>query len=83
MFFNYGWSVANVYMDSLTKDEKIISINGTVEKKQDVVSYLFPLHAISGCDSVPIMYGIGITTASNSDESPVTGRKTMSKSSGS
>ena len=63
MFFNNGWSVANEYMDSFTKDEKIISINGTVEKNLDLVPYLIPLNAISGCDSVPILYGFGKGTA--------------------
>ena len=63
MFFNNGWSVANVYMDSFTKDEKIISINCTAEKSLDPVPYLITLHAISRCDSVPIMYDIGKATA--------------------
>ena len=63
MFFNDGWSVANVYVGSFAKDKKTISINGTAEKYIDLVPYLTPLHAISGCDSVPIMYGIGKATA--------------------
>ena len=58
MFFNNGWSVGNVYMDSFTKDEKIININGTIEKNLDLVLYLIPLYAISGCDSAPRMYRI-------------------------
>ena len=65
MFLKKEWSPAQVYMENFSKDEKIINIQRTVEKNVDIVPFLIPLHAISGCDSVPMLYGIGKGKALN------------------
>ena len=46
-------------MDSFSKDTNMISINKTVENSIELISSLSALLALSGCDSLPMMFGIG------------------------
>ena len=39
--------------------DKLISINNTVEAHKLEMKSLIGLHALSGCDTVPMMFGIG------------------------
>ena len=43
--------------------KKTVSINFTVENNASLVSSLIGTHAVSGCDSVPMMFGIGKSRA--------------------
>ena len=59
-FQKYGWLNASIYMrDPRQNETKIISINKTVGNHQDLIPSLISLHTLTGCDSVPSMYGIG------------------------
>ena len=59
MLLKKEWLSAQVYMENFSRDEKIINLQRTVEKNVDIVPFLLPLQAISGCDSVPMLFGIG------------------------
>jgi len=48
-----------VNMESFSSSRSTISINETAKKHADMASSIIPAHALSGCDSVPKMYGIG------------------------
>ena len=50
-------------MDTFVENSKLISINKSSEANKSIVSSLVPLHALSGCDSVPMMFGIGKSKA--------------------
>ena len=59
-FQKYGWLNASIYMrDPRQNETKIIIINKTVVNYQDLIPSLIGLHTLTGCDSVPSMYGIG------------------------
>lgn len=40
-------------------NSKIISISRTVKEHQPLIPSLIAIHTLSGCDSVPTMFGIG------------------------
>ena len=46
-------------MDPFSGGSKLISIKKSVNAKQHIMPSLGALHAISGCDTVPMMSGIG------------------------
>ena len=46
-------------MDPFSGGSKLISIKKSVNAKQHIMPSLVALHAISGCDTVPMMFGIG------------------------
>ena len=48
-----------VCMDPFLGGSKLISIKKSVNAKPHIMPSLVALHAISGCDTVPIMFGIG------------------------
>ena len=58
-YLQSDWSQAEVYLEDFQAGKGIISITETVEKNKSIVPSLTALHAISGCDSVPRMFGIG------------------------
>ena len=58
-FLANGWCQINIYMETFTDESKIISINRSVECNRDIIPSLVALHALTGCDSVPMMFGIG------------------------
>ena len=53
------WSSSNVYMDNFIEGTKMININKSVERNIDLMPSLIALHALSGCDYIPQMFGIG------------------------
>ena len=59
MYLANDWSPAEIYIESFQKDKRVISIQKTVEKHRDIIPLLIALHAMSGCDSAPMMFGIG------------------------
>ena len=58
-FVSKDWSLTNVFMKSFNITKKVISINETVNKNLTLIPSLISAHAISGCDSVPMMFGVG------------------------
>ena len=57
--FANHWAPKDVYMDPFSGGSKLISIKKLVNAKQHIMPSLVALHAISGCDTVPMMFGIG------------------------
>ena len=58
-FLANDWSSANIFMETFIDNSKLININKSVECNKDIVPSLVALHALTGCDSVPMMFGIG------------------------
>ena len=58
-FLSQSWKDKDLYMDSFSSESKVMNINKSVEARQDIIKSLVGLHAISGCDTVPSMFGIG------------------------
>ena len=54
-----NWYSANLYMDTFTEDNKLINVNKSVHNNKETIPSLIVMHALSGCDSVPMMFGIG------------------------
>ena len=50
---------AEVLLEGFNNNKHIISIHKTVEENMSIVSSLLSAHALSGCNTVPIMFGIG------------------------
>ena len=46
-------------MENFSPGKSIINISRTVEKHHQIVPNLISFHALTGCDSVPMMFGIG------------------------
>ena len=79
-YLQSDWSRAEVYLEDFQAGKGIISIKETVEKNKSIVSSLTALHAISGCDSVPRMFGIGKPKAlSVTRKKPLIGKLEASK----
>ena len=57
--FANHWAPENVYMDPFSGGSKLISIKKSVNVKQHIMPSLVDLHAVSGCDTVPMMLGVG------------------------
>ena len=57
--FANHWAPKDVYMDPFSGGSKLISIKKLVNAKQHIMPSLVALHAISGCDTVPMMFSIG------------------------
>ena len=57
-FYNEHWKGKSL-MDSFSSENKVINIKKTVDTNVDIVGSLVALHSISGCDTVPMMFGIG------------------------
>ena len=53
------------FMEGFKEEKNVISIRQTVETHKDLVNSLIPVHALSGCDTVPMMFGIGKTKSVN------------------
>ena len=58
-YLKRDWSQAEVYFEDFQAGKKIVSIRKTVEKHVNIIPSLTALNVISGCDSVPGMFGIG------------------------
>ena len=63
-FLERKWS-SKIYMDPFTKENKIININNSVKHNEKLIPHLIALHALSGCDTVPMLFNIGKTKALN------------------
>ena len=59
MYMKKNWVGVEIYMENFNPDKTVISIRQTVEQDRDLVPSLIPLHALTGCDTVPKLYGIG------------------------
>ena len=53
-----NWEI-DLYIVDFTEGKNIISIKDTVKKYKVLILGLLSEHAISGCDTAPIYYGIG------------------------
>ena len=58
MYLARGWWDAEVYMQDFKDNKNLISIKRTVENHKDLITSLIGLHSLSGCDTVPMMFGI-------------------------
>lgn len=58
-FLKFNWSSLQLYMGTFGEDTKMISINKSVADNYEIIPSLAAVHAISGCDYVPMMFGIG------------------------
>ena len=58
-YLKQNWSQADIYLENFQPDKGVVSIKRTVEKHSSIIPSLTALHAISGCDSVPKLFGIG------------------------
>ena len=50
-------------MDTFTDDNKLISINKPVAANENMIPSLISLHALSGCNSMPMMFDLGKSKA--------------------
>ena len=64
-YYQYKWN-CNVLMEGTSGERKVISIREATEKHKSNIESLVALHALSGCDTVPQMSGIGKKKALNS-----------------
>ena len=58
MYLEKSWSAAEVYMQDFNSNTNVISIKKTVEKNKDIIPSLISLHALTGCDTGPQLFGI-------------------------
>ena len=64
-FVSTGDIKGTVIMEPTSIDKHVIDINATVEKHADIAPHILAAHAISGCDTVSALYGIGKPTVIN------------------
>ena len=57
------WSLTKLCMDTFTDDNKLISINKSVAANENMIPSLIALHALSGYDSAPMIFGKGKSQA--------------------
>ena len=50
---------AELFMEDFKERKNVISIKDSVEKHIDIIPQIMSIHAMTGCDSVPMMYGVG------------------------
>ena len=55
----------NIYMVPTNTTRSAVDIGATARQHHDIVQYLLPLHALTGCDTVSTIYGIGKKKALN------------------
>ena len=67
-YFSQHWKDKSLYMDSFSSENRVINIKRSVDAKQHIMGSLVGLHAISGCDTVPMMFGIGKAKSLNAVE---------------
>ena len=59
MYMKKNWVGAEVYMENFNPGKTVISIRQTAERNRGHFPSLIPLHALTGCDTAPKLYGIG------------------------
>ena len=47
-----------MYMDTFSSESKVINIKKSANSRPSIIPSIVALHAISGCDTVPQMFGI-------------------------
>ena len=50
---------AELFMEGFKEGKSVISIKGSVKKHIGIIPQIMSMHAMTGCNSVPIMYGEG------------------------
>ena len=50
---------AELFMEGFKEGKNVISIKDSVKKHIDIIPQIMSMHAMTGCDSVPMMYGVG------------------------
>ena len=58
-YFVKYWENKEVYMDPFSSESKVVSIKKSTHARPNIMQSIVALHAGSGCDAVPQMYGIG------------------------
>ncbi|MEM7297990.1 MAG: hypothetical protein AAF391_06960, partial [Bacteroidota bacterium] len=58
MHKSQGWN-AEVFVQDFHSEKNYISIKKTVEKRNEIIPSIIGLHALTGCDTVPMMFGVG------------------------
>ena len=58
-----NWSSLQLYMATFAEDTKWISINKSVAENSEIIPSITAVHALTGCDYVPMMFGVGKLTA--------------------
>ena len=59
MYLSRGWWEAEVYIQDFNNGKSLISVKKTVETHSELIPSLIALHSLSGCDTVPMMFGVG------------------------
>ena len=57
-FYN-ALNIASELLMVSTSERNVTNIGATVRKHSDIVQHIFALHALTGCDTVSSIYGIG------------------------
>ena len=64
--FTNALDVSSTILMEVTSGKRTgININETVEKHAHIVPFILPVHALSGCDNAPQLFGIGKTKVVN------------------
>ena len=50
---------AELFMEGFKKGKNVISIKDSDKKYIDIIPQIMSMHAMTGCNSVPMMYGVG------------------------
>ena len=58
-----NWSSLQLYMAKFAEDTKWISINKSVTENSEILPSITDVHVLTGCDYVPMMFGVGKLTA--------------------
>ena len=58
-FYKKRQFTCNLLMMGTSLGRKCADIKATVEKHEDIIEDILPAHVLSGCDSVPALWGIG------------------------
>ena len=57
-YYHRDWNT-DIYMEGLSEGKSLISIKQTVQHHRDLIPSLLSTHALSSCETVPMMFGIG------------------------
>ena len=57
-YYEKNW-ISKVYMSDFTDETTTICIQSSVKKHKAIIPSLLAAHALSGCDTVPSLFGIG------------------------
>ena len=57
-YYTKQWNIG-LFMEGFKEKKNVISIKDSVKKHIEVIPQVLSLHALTGCDSVPMMYRVG------------------------